>query len=56
MVGFLCLSLVLHLPHAFTLPMGNTDGAAGDLTGAMVALLNLLNEFACVLQLHWSAV
>ena len=48
MVGFLCLSLVFHLPLAFTLPVGNTDGAAGDLTGAMVALKILFNEFAWV--------
>ena len=50
MVGFLCLGLVLYLPLAFTLPMGSTDGAAGDLTGAMVALIILFNEFAWILQ------
>ena len=54
MVDFLCLSLVLpaffHLPLAFTLPRGNTDGAAGDLTGAMVALSILFKRFT---DLHW---
>ena len=40
MVEVLCvvfvLSSVFHLPLAFTLPLGNVDEAAGDLTGAMV--------------------
>ena len=48
MVEVLCvvfvLSSVFRLPLAFTLPLGNVDEAAGDLTGAMVRFFKRSNK------------
>ena len=48
MVEVLCvvfvLSSVFRLPLAFTLPLGNVDEAAGDLTGAMVRFFLMIKQ------------
>ena len=58
MVEVLCvvfvLSSVFHLPLAFTLPLGNVDEAAGDLTGAMVRFFLMIKQIDINFYLFWT--